>query len=350
MEREQTVTLERKHSKHAAILRFPREWSGFHTFDEFEKAPPITFAIRGFLQNDGATLFGGLPGHGKTLILLSMAKALLSGKGAKLWGTFDVTETAERLLYLTPEVSLSPFKHRLKLFDLYRYLENNRLLVRTLSFGSTTNLGDPDIMSAAKGAHVFLDSVIRFVEGDESKASDNQCGLGKRIFDLLNAGARSVVGAAHSPKYSGRADFMTLENMLRGSGDIGAVISTAFGIKQFDSQQNIIHIEALKARDFEPSPAFQIIGRPYITNEHDFRVFKKPGECRPLAEERNRGGAPQEKRDQRARNKEALRRLLENDPSAKAKDLAKRLRKETGTEYEEGTIRRLRAEIQKETA
>ncbi len=340
---------EDKHSQHAAIVRYSRGWPGFHTFEDFENAPPITFAIRGFLQNDGAMLIGGLPGHGKTLILLSVVKALLAGKGAKLWGTFDVAENAERLLYLTPEVSLSPFKHRLKLFDLYRYVENGRLLVRTLSFGSTTNLGDKDIMSAAKGTHVFLDSIIRFVEGDESKASDNQRGLAKRIFDLLNAGARSVVGAAHSPKYS-RTPFMTLENTLRGSGDIGAVISTAFGVKQLDSRQNIIQVEAIKARDFEPSPAFQIIGRPYITNEHDFRMHKQPGECRSLTEEKNRGGAPQERRDQRARNKDALRRLLENDPTAKAKDLAKRLQKETGAEYEEGTIRRLRAEIQKEAA
>jgi len=332
---------------------FPRQYPGFHTCDEFENAPPISFAIKQILQNDGATLIGGLPGHGKTLILLSMAKALLGAPGTKLWGHFDVLETASRVVYLTPEVSISPFKQRLKLFDIYRYAESGRLLVRTLSFASMKGLDDPDILNVAKGSHIFLDSAIRFVEGKESDASDNQSGLAKHIFDLLRAGARSVIGAHHSPKSFGGADTMTLENVFRGTGDIGAMLSAGFGVKQLDAPlapKNIIHIENVKPRDFEPCGPFQLIGRPYITEEHDFRMYKRPGECRSLAEEKGKGGAPQEERDRRAKNKDVLRRLLEKEPKAKAKDLAKRLKKETGVEYKVGSIRRLRAEIRKEVA
>jgi hypothetical protein len=342
-----------EHTKSILRFPFPREYAGFHTFADFENAPPITFAIKGILQNDGATFFAGLPGHGKTLILLSLVKALLAGKGTKLWDHFDVLETAGRILYLTPEVTITPFKHRAKLFDIYRYVKSGRLIARTLSLDSSTSLADPDILAVAKGSHIFLDSAIRFVEGKENDASDNQRGLGKRIFDLLRAGARSIVAAHHSPKAFAGADTMTLENMLRGTGDIGAVLSAAFGVKQLDAPQapqNILHIQNLKPRDFEPCPPFQIIGRPYIDREHDFRMYKKPGECRSLAEEKSKGGASPEAREQRAKNKETLRRLLQKEPKAKAKDLAKRLQKETGVEYEESTIRRLRAEIRKEAA
>lgn len=68
-------------------------------------------------------MIGALAGHGKTFILLSIAKALLTGKGTKLWNIFDVEESAVRVLYLIPESTLAPFKHRLKLFGLYNHLQ-----------------------------------------------------------------------------------------------------------------------------------------------------------------------------------------------------------------------------------
>ncbi len=337
-----------RRSKKHRITRFPfpRRWPGFHSADDFENAPPITFAIDGFLQNDGVTVIGGLAGHGKTLILLSLVKALLADPGAKLWGYFDVRETASRVLYLIPEATISPFKHRLELFGLLPFAESGRLLVRTLSYDVETSLADPNIRAAAKGAHVFLDSVIRFVEGRESDASDNQTGLAKRIFDLLGGCARSVVAAHHSPKAARGTNAMTLENVLRGSGDIGAMVSTAWGIRQLDSRQNIIHIESVKSRDFEPCAPFQIIGRPFIDRQHDFAMHKKPGECQSLASERNSGGASPQIREQRAKNIETLRQLLQKHPTAKARELATFLEKETGAKLKDSTIRRYRAEIQ----
>jgi hypothetical protein len=164
-------------------------WQGvFHSFEEFESAAPLNFAIKGFLQNDGATMIGGLSGHGKTLILLSIAKALLGRKGARLWDLFEVSEPAVRVVYLIPECSLAPFKHRLRLFGLYDCLrpEDGRLLVRTLSKGPTPCLSDSRILYAAKGAHVILDTAVRFsIDGDENSAGDNQRGLASDIFALL---------------------------------------------------------------------------------------------------------------------------------------------------------------------
>jgi len=319
----------------------------FHSFADFENAAPLTFAINGFLQNNGATLFGGLSGHGKTLILLSIVKALLEGEGTRLWDFFRVQETARRILYLIPESTIEPFKHRLKLFGLYDYLrpESDRLLVRTLSKGPTPCLSDPRILAAAKGAHVFLDTAVRFsAEGDENSAGDNQRGLATDIFALLGAGARTVEGAHHSPKPFARENVMRLENVLRGSGDIGAMVSTAWGIKQIDAAQNIIHIENIKPRDFQPPPPFQLIGRPCIDQTGDFLLHKKPGDCGSLMDEqqpdRDKGGAPKSR--EREDRLGMVAQWLAEDPSLTHEDLIQRFR-DAGIEVSFSTVRRYRS-------
>jgi len=75
------------------------------------EAPTITLAINGFFLQGGVTMIGALPGH-KTLVALSMAKALLEGK--PLFGHFHTPRKSDRILYLIPESSLSPFAARLK--------------------------------------------------------------------------------------------------------------------------------------------------------------------------------------------------------------------------------------------
>jgi hypothetical protein len=150
----------------------------FHSFADFEDCAPLSFSIGGFLQNEGATMIGGLSGHGKTLILCSIVKALLAGKGARLWELFPVEENAVRVVYLVPECSLAPFKHRLKLFGIYDALapSDDRLLVRTLSKGPTPCLSDPRILFAAKGAHVVLDTAVRFDADNRMGSQANRLG------------------------------------------------------------------------------------------------------------------------------------------------------------------------------
>jgi hypothetical protein len=314
----------------------------FHTYEEFENAPPITFSIEGILQNGCATMIAGLSGHGKTLVMLSLAKALLSGhKHKKLWHHFKVRKTAKRVLYLIPESGITPFKDRLERFHLYHYLEDGRLLVHTLSKGPIPALSDPQVLAHVKDAYVFLDPTIRFEKGNENEAVDNQQGLANDIFVLLRAGALAVVAAHHAPKNFAKETVMTLENMLRGTGDIGAMVATAWGIKQLDAEKNIIHIENLKARDFEPCSSFQIIGRPYINEEGGFRMHKKPGECGTLGDEQknhNRGGAPIKIREAKAANKRLLKRFLEDDPNATSPELVKRFKRE-GIQIADSTLR-----------
>jgi hypothetical protein len=317
----------------------------FHTADDFKNAPSLRFAIDGFLQLDGATLFGGLAGHGKTFVMLSLVKALLSGE--KLFGHFSVSDIAPRVVYLIPESALGPFGHRLKLFGLTPYLENERLLVRTLSMGATPCLADPRILAAAKGADVFLDTAVRFAQGDENSASDNQRGLASDIFALLGAGAREVVGAHHSAKAFGKETAITLENVLRGSGDVGAMVVSCYGIKQIDAMQNVIHVECVKARDFQPGEPFQIQGRPHIDERGDFRMYKEPGRCGRLADEQpdiNRGGAPDSLRESKAANQELLRTWLTENPQLSSRELSKRF-SDVGIKVNDSTIRHYRKDL-----
>jgi hypothetical protein len=257
----------------------------FHSIEEFENAPPVNFAINGFLQEAGITLFGGLAGCGKTMLMISVAQALLNGM--PLFDCFPVPRTSNKVLYLIPESSLGPFVARLHLFRLEDHVRAGRLLFRTLSSREDVALTDPRILQAVEGADVFLDTAVRFMNGAENDAETSRA-FAQTLFALLCAGARTICGAHHSPKSSETQERMTLENMLRGSGDIGAMISTAWGLRQIDADANRIYIENVKARDFAPPEPFIIQGRPSLDREGHFQLVAKPGEAGELRDHLNR--------------------------------------------------------------
>lgn len=266
----------------------------FHTWEEFENAPPLRFAIDGFLQEAGVTLIGGLAGHGKTLLMLAMAKALLEGSPLFGYEPFSVLRPAQRVLYLIPESSLGPFWSRLQLFRLEEHVQGNCLLVSTLSSHEPVSLSDPRMLKAAEGADVFLDTAVRFMEGSENDAQDTRPFV-QALFRLLRAGARSITGAHHAPKGFEGQNFMTLENILRGSGDIGAMLSTAWGVRQVDAARTALYVQNVKPRDFQPCQPFLLEGRPHLDATGQFLMIRKPGEAGELSEHLlrpNKGGTP----------------------------------------------------------
>ncbi len=262
----------------------------FHSYEEFVSVPPVSFAIEGFLQEEGITLIGGLAGHGKTLCMLAMARALL--EGGKLFHHFRVNKPAERVIYLIPEAGLGPFASRLKTFHLEDYVRDERLLFSTLSAKCSFSLTDPRLLEAAKGADVFLDTAVRFMEGDENSASEQRM-FAESLFNLQRAGARTITGAHHSPKSFGRETSMTLENVLRGSGDIGAMLCTAWGLSQIDSAATRIYIQNVKARDFLPCAPFIVQGRPSINETGFFDLTHPPGFAGSLGDNKAQAGRPE---------------------------------------------------------
>jgi len=262
----------------------------FHPYDEIMNAPKARFAIEGFLQEEGITLIGGLAGHGKTLCMLAMVRALL--EGGKLFHHFAVTKKAERVIYLIPEAGLGPFAARLKTFRLEEHVRQEKLFCRTLSAQGQLSLSDPRILEAAKGADVFLDTAIRFMTGDENSAAEQRV-FADSLFALQRAGARTITGAHHSPKSFGKDTYMTLENVLRGSGDIGAMLATCWGLSQIDAASNKIFVQNVKARDFAPCDPFIIQGRPSIDQTGYFELPNPPGFAGLLSDNKPQAGRPQ---------------------------------------------------------
>jgi hypothetical protein len=321
----------------------------FDTWAEFQAAKPLHSLIENFLQADVCNIIGGLSGDGKTLILFSVTKALLTGE--PLFGFFKVTSPLDRVVYLIPECARAPFFHRAKLFGLEKYIEDGRLLVRTLSKGPRINLNDARLLRVAKGSAIMVDTAARFSTGSENEAGDVAAGLATDIFGLLSAGAATVSCAHHSPKSYEKETYISLENCLRGSGDFGAFVGAGFGIRQIDEVQNVIHLEDVKARDANPLPPFQIIGRPFIDTEGDFRMHRLPNDCGKLSEyldhsERNRGGASSATKQQRSSNIELMREWLKSFPHETSAEISARF-KACGVSVSPETVRGYKREINK---
>jgi hypothetical protein len=275
---EQEGALERRESASPE-----RVWTDlFHTFDEMENAPPISFLIDGFLQREGVTALAAPVRERKTFIALNIVRSLLTGE--KLFDFFDVIKRPERVLYLVPEVSLGPWTDRVKRLGLMEYV-GKTLFCRTLSSDGRLSLGDPVLLPALPGSVVFLDTAIRFLEGDENSSKDVRA-FADSIFALLRAGAESVVLLHHSPKDSG--DNMTLEGAMRGSGDMGAFLASCWGTKLQDPEdpyKSASYISNLKQRDFESKPfeatcdengVMRIIGEPGAAVRLNSRKGFKP--------------------------------------------------------------------------
>lgn len=235
-------------------------------------------------------MYGGLPGHGKTLLGLSTAKALLTGNPLFGHKPFAV-EKSKRVLYLCPEVGLGPLTHRLKLFRLGPFVENGELLYRSLGHKEQVEITDKRILKAAEGADVFLDTAVRFMEGEENSATEQRI-FAKNLFSLLTAGARSVVGLHHAPKRFEEASYMSLENALRGTNELGAMLSTAWGVKQIEAEANRLFVQNIKPRDFEPPAAFVLEGRPHINETGDFKMVREPGQAGQLQDHQKERGRP----------------------------------------------------------
>jgi hypothetical protein len=319
----------------------------FDTPEELASATPLTFAIKDFLQKDAATVIAGLVGSYKTFVSLSIAKALLN-ESETLWSTFPVLHKAESVIYLIPESARGPFCTRLELIGLMPYVHNHRLLVRTLNKGPVLALQDARFLGGIRGAHVFVDTGIRFMAGSENEAGDAARGLSADILAMIANGAASVVVLLHSPKSFETQNYMTLENMVRGSGELGAPFATGWGVRHLPG--DIVHVQNIKPRDFEPRGPFQLAARPYIDTTGDFFLWKAPGDCGTLVEEmpdtnrNNGGGAPQVVRDARNANLALLSGFLKGDPNLNSRQIVQKFR-ELQISVSDSAIRKYRKEL-----
>ncbi len=107
--------------------------------------------------------------------------------------------------------------------------------------------------------------------------------------ERVQAGAVAIVFAHHS-KNARNELVMDLENVFRGSGDIGANLDAAHAVRVIDDKKVTLQFQCVKPRDFEPCEPFQITARPHIDQSHDLLMTKDPGLCGDLAKEKKTKG------------------------------------------------------------
>ena len=242
----------------------PPKWRKlFKHWGEMDQSE-MRFPIANFLP-EGITFIGALPASGKTWLCLSMAKALCTGK--KFLGKLDVPEP-HNVLYLIPEAGERSFRQRLEMMEIPA---DERFLCRTMTDGSI-KLTDTDLLSAVAALRpvVFLDTAVRFNDSkDENDASQSSKLLTDALFALRRAGAQAVVCAHHSTK--GANSNICLDTALRGSSELGANADAVYYLQVKDDSDLRVRIHCVKPRDFEPLKPFEVVGRPYIELEGDFR-------------------------------------------------------------------------------
>jgi hypothetical protein len=230
--------------------------ASFRTVGELEDGD-IKMLVDGFMPH-GMNFIGALPGEAKTLFALSITRALTTGRpllGNPQWTIPAITP----VIYMIPEVGARAFKKRLTKFQIPS--DENLFICRTISEGGTLRLSDPILQEAVKVLKpvVILDTLIRFSEADDENASIQNKKLGDDIIELLHLGAVSVISLHHAAK-SMRNDGMTLENILRGTGDLAAMADVVYGLKRddklYDSGAGPLEVEVrcLKPRDLEHPP------------------------------------------------------------------------------------------------
>ena len=114
------------------------------------------------------------------------------------------------------------------------------------------------------------------MDGEENDVESARA-FAQTLFALQAAGARTITGAHHAPKGFGTSERMTLENILRGSGDIGAMLCTAWGVRQIDADASRVYVQNVKARDFQPCAPFVLEGRPHLDENGNFLMLEPPG-------------------------------------------------------------------------
>lgn len=242
--------------------------------DEKELQPVIEHVAH---EGESTWIFGYAK-HGKTWIWLCVVKALLTGEPLFNVPDLKVPRKSKRVIYLCPEATRTSLRKRLKVLGLMGHLydpitnPDGRLYLRSLSKGAKLKLDDPKLIELAKGADIFIDTAVRYLEGDENSSGDVKV-LTENVLNLLAMGARSMWVAHHSGKSFASATEITLENCARGSSEFAAALTNAIGVVQLDKDTNLVHFHFIDGRDMdEPVKDMHLLGRPYLSQVGNFQV------------------------------------------------------------------------------
>ena len=305
------------HQQAAPVVDTSKWRDQFRSVGQMDNGP-IDEIIRGVLQ-EGVCFIGANPGDGKTLVSLAFAKSICTG--TPLFGLSGFSVEKPRLVvYLIPESRDRAFRKRCEAFRIPD--DPTKFLCRTTSLGKTLELGDPYLMQAVRetNAVVFLDTAARFMRtNDENSAAQNQA-LVNDVFSLLQAGAVAVVLVHHATKASAN-EAMTLENMLRGTGDFAAMCDQAYGIRKnrtlYANGNGPMEIQLVSLKDREQTGELTslLLAASRKSTSSIFpttSIIDETGNFKVI-----------DKAEERVREIDVLISLVTSDPEISAKDLAR---------------------------
>ena len=291
----------------------PKDWRAhYHTVEEMENAPPLEFLIDGWLLLDSITAIAAPVAQRKSIIALNVAHALCTGE--PLFDHFAVVRQPTRVLYLCPEMGIRSFTDRVRKIGLLPYV-GKTLFVRTMSAEGTLELDELTPEELA-GAVVIIDTAIRYLKGDENSSEDMRV-FAASIFRLLRDGGSAVVLLHHSAKGTKESTELTLENAMRGSGELGAFLSSCWATRLQDPNDEYnspSYITNVKKREFDSVPFEALSGKSYKM------TYKGDGNAKPVLAVRSVGArANRDGRDDEARA------LLAKHPEWKVREAVERL-------------------------
>jgi hypothetical protein len=224
----------------------PVDWrTRYMTEEAYLNVKPPEFLIDAFLVKKSIAMLAGPVAQRKSIIALNIAHALCTGD--PLFGYFDVSGGHERVVYLCPEMGAASFVKRIRQIGLGKYM-GKTLFVQTMSEKPTAL---DELGGELPGAVVIVDTITRFIEGDENKSEDMRK-FAQKVFRLMNAGA-TVVLLHHSKKGSSGS----LDDGLRGSSELAAFVDSCWVTELEDPKkpyESLSKMRNVKQRDFESDP------------------------------------------------------------------------------------------------
>lgn len=236
----------------------PADWRElFHSQDEVLNCPPPAFLIENFLAKQSICAIAAPVAQRKSLIALNMARALVTGE--PLFGCLPVLNRPSRVLYLCPEMGLISLSNRIRKMGLSGLIGES-LFIRSMNLGNLELKDIPE--DALYGSVLIVDTAIRFMKGAENDSEDMKA-FSEVLFSVqrLQGPEGAVVILYHSPKATKDASDLTLENCLRGSGELGASLTDAHGTRLQDPQnpyESASFIRHIKPRDYEGMEDFEV--------------------------------------------------------------------------------------------
>lgn len=231
----------------------PVDWRDkYVTFEQFRDVQPPTFLIQDFLE-DGAVMAIGAPvAQRKSIVVANVIHSLLTGES--LFGHFEVKKLPERVVYLCPEMGLVDIANRFKKLGLEKYVGEKLFIL---------SMDDPkikltDLNEELPGSVLILDTITRFVEGNQNDAQDMA-----RFADICYAIKRTgstLILLHHSVKGAGDSK-MSLDAALRGSTELAAFVTCVWStqLEDIDSPHTTpSKLQCVKQRGFSSEP-FQVV-------------------------------------------------------------------------------------------